>query len=251
MGDLAKVRWILAEIVTESMRAARGDVRDAVVVDEEIMTHVFHAYATYKVPFVRGSTVLLDKAQPSDPSASSEASTTPQDPPSDAPPNHAGVPATSPNPKFSSLLPQSAPDVIAEVSALFHRITSASASSESASSAVSPEAFRHVQLTPRLLNAYLSVYYAHAPFTAGSALHATLFDELSVPVNAWTHVEALERATRTHRRARAEAVTFARRVWAQWKAAEGAWRSREEGALELSARLIERAYVAMIRTLSL
>ena len=48
------------------MRAARGDVRDAVVVDEEIMTHVFHAYATYKVPFVRGSTVLLDKAQPSD-----------------------------------------------------------------------------------------------------------------------------------------------------------------------------------------
>ena len=61
VGDLAKVRWILAEIVAESMRAARGDVRDAVV-----------GYATYKVQFVRGSTVLLDKAQPSDPSASSE-----------------------------------------------------------------------------------------------------------------------------------------------------------------------------------
>ena len=41
--------------------------------NEEIMTHVFHAYATYKVPFVRESTVLLDKAQPSDPSASFEA----------------------------------------------------------------------------------------------------------------------------------------------------------------------------------
>ena len=46
VGDLAKVRWILAEIVAEWMRAARGDARDAVVVDEEIMTHVFHAYAT-------------------------------------------------------------------------------------------------------------------------------------------------------------------------------------------------------------
>ena len=70
-------------------------------------------------------------------------------------------------------------------------------------------------------------------------------------VRRLTVPEALERATRTHRRARAEALAFARRTWAQWKAAEGAWRSREEGVLELSARLIERAYVAMIRTLSL
>ena len=68
VGDLSKVRWILAEIVAESMRAARGDhVRDAVVVDEEIMTHVFHAYATYKVPFVRGSTRRNVRTRPRHP----------------------------------------------------------------------------------------------------------------------------------------------------------------------------------------
>ena len=61
VGDLAKVRWILAEIVAESMRAARGDVQRMVVVDEGVMTHVFHAYATYRVPFKRGATVLVNK----------------------------------------------------------------------------------------------------------------------------------------------------------------------------------------------
>ena len=64
IGDLANVRWILAEIVAESMHAACGNIADAVVVDEEIMAHVFHAYASYQVPLICSATLLVNRWLP-------------------------------------------------------------------------------------------------------------------------------------------------------------------------------------------
>ncbi|KAI0739209.1 hypothetical protein C8Q80DRAFT_1290767 [Daedaleopsis nitida] len=263
VGDLAKVRWILAEIVAEGLRATRGDVPSAVVVDETIMMHVFHAYAAYKPPFDRAATVLVDR-QSAD--ASTEAASAPspatepqpsQHPPqpqpqsqpqdasahsADASPEHPQLPSAPPAPRFTAILPQSHAEVISEARALFARILHdsaraapsaifASADADLAASTM-PHAFAHVVLTARVLNAFLSVHYVHALFDEGAALYRTLFAALAVDKNAWTHVEALERAARARKDDRRRALAFARDVWAD-------------------ARLVERAYTAMIRVLAL
>ena len=77
-----------------------------------------------------------------------------------------------------------------------------------------PQAFENVKLSQRLLNAYLSVHYAHARFDEGVQLYRVLFSELGVDKNAWTYVEALERCGRAQRGfERKDALQFAREVW--------------------------------------
>ena len=256
IGDLAKVRWILAEIVAESMRAARGDVADAVVVDEEIMAHVFHAYASYQVPFIRSATVLVDRETASSTFADSQESPTEEGSADLAAPDtqveQPQVPVAPSTPQFSAILPQSRPEVLAEVHALFSRITAPPQSPDAEALGPTPqEAFKYVSLVPRLLNAYLSVHYTHAPFEDGVDLYHTVFAETGVAKNMWSYVEALEFAACAERKTRKLAVTFARGVWEEWRGVEESWRRKDADALPLNARLIERAYVAMIRILSL
>ena len=262
MGDLAKVRWILAEIVAESLRAARGDVRDAVVVDEKIMTHVFHAYAAYKPPFNRAATVLVDPGSSS--AEQSTSASTSQDSPQSSSPSVASTEQAAPEvpvatvPQFTSLLPQSHPEVVGEARVLFARILNDAApalrsslhNSDLADSSM-PHAFQNVTLSARLLNAFLSVHYTHALFDEGAQLYRTIFSELGVEKNPWTYVEALERSAFARRGERKQALKFAREVWGEWCLIEEKWRMREETAIRLEARLIERAYAAMIRVLSL
>ena len=114
------------------------------------------------------------------------------------------------------------------------------------------QAFSRVELTSRLLNAFLSVHYAHALFGECTHLYRTLFAEHKVEKNAWTPVEALERAARAKRGPeRGDSMKFAREVWAEWQPLEEAWWRREgRNQARLDARLVERAYVAMIRVLS-
>ncbi|KAH9894019.1 hypothetical protein C8Q73DRAFT_745662 [Cubamyces lactineus] len=269
IGDLAKVRWILAEIVSESMQAARGDASDLVYVDEEIMTHIFHAYAAYKPPFDRAATVLVDesKADASTSDGSSTTTPTSDDPPqaqvqsaaADAPSNPQ-VPVAPRKPQFTDILPQSRPEVLGETRTLFYKVLQDVAPAALQSSTLfpermenpMPEAFENVKLSQRLLNAYLSVHYAHGRFDEGVQLYRALFSELGVDKNAWTYVEALERCGRAQRGfERKEALQFAREVWAEWQPGEDAWRRRMKCPVGMNARMIERAYAAMIRILSL
>ncbi|KAI8990403.1 hypothetical protein BD414DRAFT_483529 [Trametes punicea] len=261
IGDLAKVRWILAEIVSVSLQAARGDVVGPVTVDEEIMTHVFHAYAAYKPPFNRAATVVVD--QPiGEPHPSNDAATalspsgTRGEPHADL---HSEVPVPSRHPQFTTILPQSRGEVLGETRSLFHRILRDVAPSVSgmlftdhATPASMPEAFENVRLTPRLLNAYLSMHYVHGLFDEGSHLYRKLFSELGIEKNAWSYVEALERSARARRGPeRKQALQFAREVWQEWQPVEEAWRWRQPHAVGVDARMVERAYTAMIRILSL
>jgi hypothetical protein len=55
IGDLGRVRWILAEMIEVSRRDPES--KD-VVVDERIMMHVFRSYATYEPPFRRSMAPL-------------------------------------------------------------------------------------------------------------------------------------------------------------------------------------------------
>ncbi|TBU57213.1 hypothetical protein BD310DRAFT_822029 [Dichomitus squalens] len=292
-GDLAKVRWILAEIVAECLREGG---RGGVAVDEEILTHVFHAYAAYRPPFKRSAVVLVERngdkpteavdggatvsleaearsaeaaptesegaPAPQEGEATSTATANVSSQEGEAAPEHPQSPVETETTHFSTLLPQSHAEVLGEAQALFARVLryvvtpfrQASDDAEHTSEAEDAiaHAFQHVRPTPRLLNAYLSVHYAHALFDAGPHLYRTVFSELGVQRNAWTYIEALERAGRARREERKPALQFAREAWAGWAPVEEAW-WRREGANEarVDARLVERAYVAMIRVLSL
>ena len=255
-GDLAKVRWILAEIVALGLRVARGDVRNLVAVDEEIMMHVFHAYATYRTPFVRASAPLVehDGAAPSDAEtpASADSNVTATRPVNEGEATggqeRLELPAESRTDHFTAILPQSHAEVLYETCALFARIVRTASPDEDPML----HAFSLVKLTPRVLNAFLSVHYAHALFGESVQLYRTIFAEHGVEKNAWTPVEALERASRAKRGPeRVDSLKFAREVWADWQPMEEAWWRREgRNEARVDARLVERAYVAMIRVLS-
>ncbi|KAI0651175.1 hypothetical protein C8Q79DRAFT_898304 [Trametes meyenii] len=264
-GDLAKVRWILAEIISESLDATRGDLPDPVSVDEGIMTHVFHAYAAYQPPFNRAATVVVDQsasaASSSDPSKTGDPTGDAKqtEGQSDSAP-HPQAPLAPRIPQFTNLLPQSNSEVLGEARALFYRILKDVAPSALLSDALfseqldsnMPQAFENVRLSARLLNAYLSVHYAHGMFDQGSKLYHSLFTTLGVEKNAWTYVEALERCARARKGLeRKPALRFAQEIWEEWQPVEDAWRRRMSHPDGMDARMVERAYTAKIRVLAM
>ncbi|OSD03651.1 hypothetical protein PYCCODRAFT_1387874 [Trametes coccinea BRFM310] len=267
VGDLAKVRWILAEIISVQRQAARGDVENPVVVDEQIMLHVFHAYASYRPPFKRSATVVVNESKQAPDAAAVEdttASPTDEAQDSSSPPDAASPPpppVAPKTPQFTSLLPQTSAEVLGEAHTLFYRILQEVAPAaletpvifpEPLASSNMPEAFAHVALGQRLLNAYLSIHYAHAPFEECARLYSVLFKQLAVEKNGYTYVDALERAAKAPRGfERKMALRFAREVWEEWRPVEEAWRAGRSAVHGVNARMVERAYAAMIKVLSL
>jgi hypothetical protein len=264
IGDLGRVRWILAEMVEASQRDPES--KD-VVVDERIMTHVFHSYAAYKPPFRRSmapvaSQIKVDSETPS------------QDRPSEPVESSANdldlkplVPIDdSQEPIFAHLPPQSRSEVIGEARALFSHISRLSRTTPTnvspSDSPTSLPAFPDVHVTPRLLRAYLSVFYAHASLETAHDAFRTVFAEHDVEKkDAPALVEALERCAGARRGAeRAYVMRFADEVWNEWVTLEN---DHENGSENMSARTTmargarstarytQRAYAARIRVLAL
>ncbi|KIP02535.1 hypothetical protein PHLGIDRAFT_95901 [Phlebiopsis gigantea 11061_1 CR5-6] len=256
IGDLARTRWILAEMVRESVTGVDGEatVDPERAIEEAAMMHVFHAYAAYKPPFKRGMAIVKEAAAPA-------AETAPQDSARDADDQPGEVVTPDGDAAFARLPPQSHAEVLYEARALFARILADVAPATAGPSVLfsTPPAtrsglFTHVQLTPRLLNAYLSVHYAHAPLEDARALFGALHGELGVSRGARAHVEALERCARAEKGERGLALRFAEEAWADWQPVEARWRANKREAEEVDgtdARLVERAYVALIRIHSL
>jgi hypothetical protein len=240
IGDLARTRWILAEMVRGSHRDEDSGFVDAEVT-EEVMMHVLHAYAAYKVPFNRAAALLVDDT-PSQASTGSKSDPQTSSVAEPLPDNKAqNVPTHITTPSFSHLPPQSHSEVISEVRALFDRILDDISKDESHHGDAPP--FSKVKLTPRLLNSYLSVHYAHAPFEDSRELFKTIFAEHGVPRNVRSYVEALERCGNARRgRERTTALEFAEELWLQWQDLE-----KGDNKNTVWARMVERANVAMIR----
>ena len=221
IGDLGRARWILAEMV----EAARTN--DDVVVDERILTHVFHAYAAYRPPFKRSMARLVDEPIPipiEEEAASSSSSSEPVEA------------SSSQAPSFAHLPPQSSAEVIGEARALFSRISPQARGTSDTTLPAFPDAL----LTPRLLNAYLSVFYAHASLETAHETFSTVFTQQGVQKNAQTLVEALECCARQHKRSPCVVRKFAEEAWAEFVTMSPP-----------SARHIQRAYAARIRILAL
>lgn len=258
IGDLGRARWILAEIVRS------GDVNEAdrdingpedIRVDEEIMMHLFQAYAVYKPPFKREATVVQEETPTTvsqipnvEPSTSLNTEAT------DSQSEQTAL-TTDSTPSFSHIPPQSHEEVLHEVTFLFQRILDDTGALSSPAhrrnpndSHLSPNLqnkFSDVQLTPRLLSSYLSVFFRHAPLELAQQIFWKVFDQLGLQRNARVYVEALERCAYAKRgREREVAMRFADDVWKEWRSFEDAG---QDGEKRLSARLIERAYGARIR----
>lgn len=268
-GDLKKARWILAEAVRGSSDGVRGE---SWMVDAEFMTHVFHTYASYKPPFKRETTRLVERdavsnAEPST-NESREEEISNDDQPSfslsteqtqggDVSPD---VPVEGVVPSFSRLPPQTPSDVIAETRALFHRILQdKSLSSEdlhhSPQSGLLVGRFAHVELTPVLLNAYLSVFYNHASIeTSREAFDSLFHDSSSVHAfdpDEYTYINGLERCAIARPEDRHIAARWAQDIWRDWEATEANGLRNGKGNVGSFARLIERAHAAMRRVLIL
>ena len=258
IGDLARARWILAEMVKSS-----GDGNDSLemAIDEEVMVHVFHTYAAYRVPSVRSSARLLtDSSVPRSSvvpamEAKQIGDARIQSPAASELQREASsfiVDDDSGQPSFAHIPPQTRGEVIQEVKILFNRILQDSSRSTPAATASLPfiqKKFRNVELTTRLLSSYLSVFYKHAPLESSRNLFWTMFEDFGLTRSARAYVEALERCANAQRGIeRDTGLRFAQELWVKWNEIENV------GSVDgrtLNPRLIERAHVAMVRVLSM
>ena len=245
IGDLARARWLLAEMVKLEGRIDRQNPNSAanLRVDDQVMVHVFNAYATYKPPFRRSATQLLDG--PTDEASTgaghAELLSAPVDEAQDVVPRpHQST--------FTHLPPQTHAELICEVKLLMDQIVE---QRKSEGDREHSGRFKHVELTSGLVNAYLSVHYAHSPLEDCVELYRSLFTELAVLKTAKTYVDALERFSKVKKDQRAIVKPIADEIWAEWEAVETAWRKGDSQSLQVSARLVERANAAMIRLLSM
>ncbi|KAF7373557.1 hypothetical protein MSAN_00566100 [Mycena sanguinolenta] len=241
IGDLARARWILADLVKDKASEEES-------VNEEIMMHVFHTYTSYVPPFTRNLAVVvpgreqkesLDSESASDIIESSQSAT------------HTHPPAGH-LPRFTRIPPQTSHEVIEEVQALFQRVLEDTGKgSESALDNIfaGAERFQHVKLTTRLLNSYLSVHYQHSSLEASEALFWKIFDDVGITPDARSYLEALERCSRSKRgHERPIGLQFAEKLWAKWLVVEDAGRACGR---PVDARMVERAHVAFMRVIVL
>lgn len=258
VGDLGRARWILAEIVRGSGAGMEVEGVGEVHVDEEVMMHLFQAYAIYQPPFKREATVVVQGENDSTQSAA-DASTSNDVPPETTSPESNGSTSLTLDsmPSFSHIPPQSHEEVLGEATFLFQRILH-----DTGVMLISPEhdqqgphfspnlvdKFSKVELSTRLLASYMSIFFRHASLDLAQRMFWRIFDQLSVPRTARVYVETLEGCAYGRKGSeKSMALRFAEDVWVKWKEIEDSGRDCERA---LSPRMIERAYCAKLRLLA-
>ncbi|TFK48318.1 hypothetical protein OE88DRAFT_1664830 [Heliocybe sulcata] len=232
MRDLPRVRWILAEMVKATRE--RG-----LVLNSDIMRHVFHAYASYRAPFQREETRVVEDRAPTMKKEEIQGVAHRTE--------EAGPVVLGNDGRFSHIPPQTQAEVLREVDLLFSRITDRN------TDASSYNPFGNVEITTKLLNAYLSVYYAHAPLEIIRVAWRTLFALHGLPKNAYTYTEAMERLVyHTSRKKREGAAKIVKEIWLEWREVERQW-LEDPKALAVqyvNARMVERMHSAMLRMMT-
>ncbi|KAJ9097439.1 hypothetical protein QFC19_006809 [Naganishia cerealis] len=244
VGDLGRARWILAEMAKIGTFVGEGqDTR--MLANEETLVNVFHTYAAFRPLIgradlkVTGSQVHEQEMMPlPDGNASAEQpeSTQATSLPlhdeavdNEEPPQHLPRPMSlldigSPDfvPPYQ---PQTSYEAFTEASQLFDLAVFNIISQEGV--------FRQAHLTPRLINAYLSVALAHAPLD--KALHMQLdiwHDqrilglEQNLRPNGWTYLFALERCAAAKNKTEKRFLTENDVVEQLWQGYEQ-WYSKE------------------------
>ncbi|KAJ7701571.1 hypothetical protein B0H17DRAFT_924496 [Mycena rosella] len=244
IGDLARARWILADLVRSNAGVEEG-------VNEEIMMHVFHTYTSYVPPFTRNLAMLVPGKKTKASAVTSDAQTTAA---MDQPTVAAAPPLTGHPPRFTRVPPQTSNEVIEEVQALFQRMLEDTGKAQGAPALTDDpfagqKKFQHVKFSVRLVNSYISAHYQHSSLETSEALFWRVFGDVGLTPDARSYVEALERCGRAKRgRERDIGLRFTEKVWAKWQVLEDAGGAV---ARPLDARMVERAHAAFIRVLAL
>ncbi|KAL5478828.1 hypothetical protein ACEPAI_2105 [Sanghuangporus weigelae] len=252
--DLPRARWILAEmlkIYEQAVKEAKEsgkDVESDITFNERTLMHVFHAYASYRPPFRRGETAIIDESEVK---VSSEEANVGSVGELSAP--QKALEKVSSTARFTITPPQTRKEVLAEVDTLFERIIAETGLHPSSPRAPSGDSqtsvqgpFSRVLLTTSLLNSYLSVHYMHDTLENSHKLYKKVFLRTGVEKSPRTYIEALERCAGAEKEERVVAKEFAEGVWREWIEVE-----RRLNPRTVDARMIERAYAAMIRMLAL
>ncbi|CUA71529.1 hypothetical protein RSOLAG22IIIB_04648 [Rhizoctonia solani] len=228
IGDLARARWILTEV----MRAQSTGFENGseVILDEEIMVCAFQAYSAFRPSFKREMT----RNQTEEPEGTTIES--------DVEDMRDPVPAEMSTPTY--IAPQSAPEALKEADVLFSRILSKRSPSPD-------QLFSHVPISARIVNAYLGVYYCHAPLERALAKFEECYSH--VEPNAYTFVNLLEHLARAAEPDRKFSLASAKKTWTDWRV----WIQHvNDGQIdpvlaEATPRAVERAWAAIIRIHSL
>ena len=263
--DLPRARWILAEMVQIILQQHRARVddgmeipkQDEVVLTENKIVHIFHAYASYRVPFHRSATRITEDTIETAPpestlSSSLETSVDPSKTEMDKEGHVGEVTTADKDPRFNSIPPQSREEVLAEVKNLFEGILHDTQRSQVNPSHgpgnESPMLFKDVCISTELLNAYLSVHYNHGKIGKTQKLFKTLFEEVGVKRSFLSYVEVLEACGRFScaKRERGQVLEFTEEVWELLQKDPGV----HDEIFSVHVRLIERANLALIRVFS-
>ena len=248
IGDLGRARWILVELVkgrgVKTKEEADTEDSKQMEINEEVMMHMFHAYAAYSPPFHRSATTLLEEqSKPEQQQQEEEVS----QPPSTT------IEADD-RPSFAHIPPQSRQEVIREVKILFERILeerNTDNPTATPSLPFSDRKFKNVEITTRLVNSYISVFYRHAPLETSQEMFWKIFEEHGVHRSSRVYVEALERCGNTKRKVERDvALKFADELWIKWCEKEQASKIQTRDKKLYCPRLIERAHIAMLRVLT-
>ncbi|KAL0062028.1 hypothetical protein AAF712_011106 [Marasmius tenuissimus] len=241
VGDLARVRWILAEMIGH--KDERKSTMD-VAVNGEVMMHVFHAYATYQVPFRRSMARIIESEEHDDAETQQDQSEEGVEDSQETLP----VPETT-NPMFTHIPPQTHEEIIREIDILFSRIledTGLRVNYDTLDDGyIPPPKFSEVKVEARLLNSYLSVYYAHSSLERARTLFSIIFEELGVQRSARSFQEAMVRCANSKQGDRDIALEWAKELMEGWV------KSGMETSLETSPRTKEKLHAAYIKVLSL
>lgn len=248
IGDLGRARWILVELVKGQRLETKEEVdtedTKQIEINEEVMMHMFHAYAAYSPPFRRSATTLLEEQSKPEQQQQQQLS----QPPSTT------IEADD-HPSFAHIPPQSRQEVIREVKFLFERILedrNTANPSATPSLPFSDQKFKNVEITTRLIGSYISVFYMHASLEVSQEIFWKIFEEHGVVRSLRVYVEALERCGNTKRRFEKDiSLKFADKLWITWSEEEQASKIQTHDKKLYDSRLIERAYAAMIRVLAL
>ena len=248
IGDLGRARWILVELVKGQRLETKEEVdtedTKQIEINEEVMMHMFHAYAAYSPPFRRSATTLLEEQSKPEQQQQQQLS----QPPSTT------IEADD-HPSFAHIPPQSRQEVIREVKFLFERILEdrkTANPSATPSLPFSDQKFKNVEITTRLIGSYISVFYMHASLEVSQEIFWKIFEEHGVVRSLRVYVEALERCGNTKRRFEKDvSLKFADKLWITWSEEEQASKIQTHDKKLYDSRLIERAYAAMIRVLAL
>ncbi|KAH7333668.1 hypothetical protein B0J17DRAFT_133769 [Rhizoctonia solani] len=229
IGDLARARWILTEVMRA--QSNKFDNGSEAILDEEIMVCAFQAYSAFRPSFRRE----MVRNQTEEPEGTTNTENNVED-------THDPIPVEMSTATYT--IPQSAPEVLKEADILLSRILSKQTASPD-------HLFSRVPISARIMNAYLGIYYSHAPLDQTLAKFEECYPH--VEPNAYTFVNLLERLARAAEPDRQVALAYAKETWTNWQD----WIRRvNDGQMDMALaeatpRAIERAWAAIIRIYSL